>query len=407
MAFQMRARNIFAVVFVALIVGSAVCGCGGKRGEKGPAEEKKDTVYPLGFLTDTLEMVSGAVRDGEYFSTLLSGLGMPAGRAYALQQACGSEFNPAKIVSGKKYDAYYTADSLRQLHYLVYHHSFRRSTIFRCFDSLAVWNIEKPVVRQIKTADVTIRNSLFVDMDAAGYPIEASIQLEDVFQWTVDFFALYEGDRFRMVYDEVSCDGKVIDIDTVYYAICDHHGKQYKAIRYDTGDGGNIYWSEKGESLRKAFLKAPLHFSRISSGFTSHRLHPVTRKVQPHYGVDYAAPTGTPVRAIGDGTVISAGYNGAAGNMVKIRHSNGYMSGYLHLSRYGAGVKTGAHVSQGQVIGYVGSTGRSTGPHLDFRIWKNGSPLNPLKMESPSVAPIPSRYLPVLDSLDRYYSAQL
>ena len=159
--------------------------------------------------------------------------------------------------------------------------------------------------------------------------------------------------------------------------------------------------------MRKAFLKAPLHFSRISSGFSYHRRHPITKKVQPHLAVDYAAPKGTPVMAIGDGTVISAGYSGAAGNMVKIRHNSVYTSAYLHLSGYAKGIRAGERVSQGQVIGYVGSTGRSTGPHLDFRVWKNGSPINPLTMESPSVEPIRSENLPALDSLNRHYQQLL
>jgi murein DD-endopeptidase MepM/ murein hydrolase activator NlpD len=140
--------------------------------------------------------------------------------------------------------------------------------------------------------------------------------------------------------------------------------------------------------MRKAFLKAPLNFTRVSSGFSYARKHPVTRKVQPHTGVDYAAPKGTPVMTIGDGVVISAKYEGAGGNTVRIRHNSVYTTAYLHLSKYAKGLKAGQRVRQGEVIGYVGSTGRSTGPHLDFRVWKNGTPINPLKMDSPPAEPI-------------------
>lgn len=143
------------------------------------------------------------------------------------------------------------------------------------------------------------------------------------------------------------------------------------------------YWNEVGENLQKAFLKAPLKFSRISSGFTYSRRHPVTRIVRPHTGIDYAAPKGTPVMSIGSGVVIQKGYAGGGGHTVKIKHNATYTSAYLHLSAYGKGIAKGARVSQGQIIGYVGSTGLSTGPHLDFRIWKNNTPINPLKMESP------------------------
>jgi murein DD-endopeptidase MepM/ murein hydrolase activator NlpD len=174
---------------------------------------------------------------------------------------------------------------------------------------------------------------------------------------------------------------------------------------FDQGDGGNLYWNEQGESLRKAFLKAPLKYTRISSGFTYHRKHPVTGQVRAHTAVDYAAPAGTPVMSIGDGTVLSAGWSGGGGSTVKIRHNSVYTTAYLHLSRYAEGIRAGVRVRQGDVIGYVGSTGVSTGPHLDFRVWKNGMPVNPLTMESPRTDPIRRENLPALDSVTVRYRA--
>ena len=391
-----------------MLIFAAACAPSCRRAPKDACtEEKKDTVYPLGFLTDTLVKVDGNVRDGEYFSTLMSHLGLGPQRTWELTQACDTIFDPRRLRAGNHYSAYYT-DSLRQdLHYLVYDNDRVTSTVFRTFDSLAVWTVSKPVVSERRTADVTITSSLWNDMRAAGASPLAILKLSDIYAWTVDFFGLAAGDRFRLIYSQRVCDGEVMSVDTVYYAVYTHGGRDYPVIMYDQGDGGNIYWNEKGESMRKAFLKAPLHYSRISSGFTTHRLHPVTRKVQPHLAVDYAAPTGTPVMAIGDGTVLSAGYNGAAGNMIKIRHNSVYTTAYLHLSRYAQGIKAGARVQQGQVIGYVGSTGRSTGPHLDFRVWKNGTPVNPLTLESPSMEPIRAENLPALDSLCRMYSASL
>ena len=176
---------------------------------------------------------------------------------------------------------------------------------------------------------------------------------------------------------------------------------------FDQKDGGNIYWNEKGESMRKAFLKAPLKFSRISSGFSYSRKHPVTRKVQPHTGVDYAAPKGTPVMTIGDGVITSMKYEGAGGNTIRIRHNSVYSTAYLHLSGYAKGLKTGQRVRQGQVIGYVGSTGRSTGPHLDFRVWKNGSPINPLKMDSPPAEPLKPDFKDEFEATYEKYRAQV
>ena len=155
--------------------------------------------------------------------------------------------------------------------------------------------------------------------------------------------------------------------------------------------------------MRKAFLKAPLQYSRVSSGFSYARKHPVTRKVQPHTGVDYAAPTGTPVMTIGDGVVTSVKYEGAGGNTVRIRHNSVYSTAYLHLSKYAKGLKAGQRVKQGEVIGYVGSTGRSTGPHLDFRVWKNGTPINPLTMDSPPAEPIKEENKPAFEETIRSY----
>ncbi len=176
---------------------------------------------------------------------------------------------------------------------------------------------------------------------------------------------------------------------------------------YDQGDGGNIYWNEKGESLKKAFLKAPLDFKRISSGFSYHRRHPVTGVVKPHTAVDYAAPTGTPVRTIGDGTVLSVGWAGGGATTWKIRHNSSFTTSYMPLSKYAAGIKAGAHVTQGQVIGYVGMTGTATGPHLDFRVYKNGTAINPLTMESPSADPIQEKNLPALKEAFDNYKAEM
>ena len=159
--------------------------------------------------------------------------------------------------------------------------------------------------------------------------------------------------------------------------------------------------------MKKAFLKAPLRFTRISSGFSYHRKHPVTGRVKAHTGVDYAAPTGTPVMSIGDGTVISKGWGGGGGNTVKIRHNSVYTTAYLHLSRYASGLKVGDRVRQGDIIGYVGATGVATGPHLDFRVWKGGSPINPLKMESPSAEPIKPENMHSLDSLVKIHAEDL
>lgn len=359
-------------------------------------ETVKDTVYPLGFCTDSFQVVTGSIKAGDTFSAWVTRLGVPRESMLALTQACDTVFDVRKLRAGNSWSAYY-ADSTA-LRYIVYDNSRTRQTVFQIQDSLAVWRYDKQVETVQKTADVTITSSLWNDMIAAGASPELIVDLADVYAWTVDFFGLQKDDRFRVVYTENMCEGESVGIDRINYAEFLRGDVCLPAVYFDQGDGGNKYWNQKGESMRKAFLKAPLKFTRISSGYSLHRVHPVHGTVRPHTGVDYAAPTGTPVHSIGDGTVLSAGWGkGGAGNMVKIRHNSVYTTAYLHLSRMA--VKAGQRVSQGQVIGYVGMTGTATGPHLDFRVWKNGSPVNPLKLESPPAEPLKKENLPALDSL--------
>jgi murein DD-endopeptidase MepM/ murein hydrolase activator NlpD len=213
------------------------------------------------------------------------------------------------------------------------------------------------------------------------------VELSDIYAWTVDFFGLQKGDRFRVIYEERYLDDKPVGIGKIF-------GAEYKGTE-DTifaipmiQDGNESFYDSDGNSLRRAFLKAPLRFSRISSRYSSGRMHPILRIVRPHLGVDYAAPEGTPVYSIGDGTVISAGIEGESGRIVRIRHNSVYSTAYLHLSRFGSGIEPGATVKQGDIIGYVGSNGLSTGPHLDFRFYKNGYAVDPLKVEAPPVEPV-------------------
>ena len=396
-------RRCLAITVLFLLLAVPSCKRGGGQVEPEP---QKDTILPLGFLTDAYQVDSSRVHDGETFSGLLGRLGLGARDSYTLVQRSDSIFDVRRMRAGNPVEAYYSADSSgRRLEYLVYHNDRVRSTIFKCRDSLSAWVFDKPVEKVRKTADITITSSLWNDMIAAGASPLLIVELADIYAWTVNFFGLQDGDRFRVIYNQTESEGQVISIDNIEFAIYDSGTFSASAIRFDQGDGGNKYWNEKGESLRKAFLKAPLRYNRISSRFTYHRKHPITGKVRPHTAVDYAAPTGTPVHAIGDGTVTLCGWDGSGGgNRIRIKHMNGYETCYMHLSKFASGIKTGARVAQGQTIGYVGSTGHSTGPHLDFRVWKDGTPVDPLKMISPPSEPLKQENL---DSLGKLYSAYL
>lgn len=395
-------RKTFAIIFAVL----SLVAC--NRKPKTVEIVQKDTIYPLGFLTDTLRLVEGRVESGDSFTKMMERLGLGGQATRKLVELSDTAFNVSKIRAGSKLDAYYNADTTsRKLEYVVYIPDKVHFTVFRCADSMYVRSVTKPVELKEKYTDVTITASLWKDMVDAGADPELIVELSEVYAWTVDFFGLHEGDRFRAFYKEKVCDGESIGIGDIDYAIYNRGKFEVRAICYDQGDKGNKYWNEKGESLKKAFLKAPLKFTRVSSRFTHARKHPISGKVKPHLAVDYAAPMGTPVHALGDGVILSAGWGGGGGNTIKIRHNSVYTTAYLHLSKFAKGIKSGVRVRQGEVIGYVGSTGSSTGPHLDFRVWKNGTPVDPLKLESPSAEPIRSENKPALDSLCRYYDSRL
>ena len=400
----MTMKKGYIYAFAALLCLCVACG----RKEASQVVEvidiEESAAPALGFVPDSLDMRSGEVKNGQFFSTLLGGLGMSQQEAYNLTEATKKVFDVKTLRVGKQYRAYYKDSVLK---YLVYDRDKASSIVFDCTAPYGAWLYEKPVTVEQRYADVTISSSLGVDMRAAGVSPLLIVSLSDIYAWTVDFFALQKGDRFRVLYEERMCDGEVIAVDTVRYAVFSHGGDDFPMVMFDQKDGGNMWWNEKGESMRKAFLKAPLNYSRISSGFSYARKHPVTRKVQPHTGVDYAAPTGTPVMTIGDGVVTSVKYEGAGGNTVRIRHNSVYSTAYLHLSKYAKGLKAGQRVRQGEVIGYVGSTGRSTGPHLDFRVWKNGTPINPLKMESPPAEPIKDSNKEAFAQTSAKYKAQI
>ena len=399
-------RYFASLISALALVFFVSCARSSRQEVTEPVTEASDTLSnALGFCPDSLEMREGKVKSGQFFSNLLGSLGMTQKEAYDLTLACDSVFDVRTLRVDNAYRAYYGSDA--SVKYLVYDRDRASSIVFDCTPPYAAWVYEKPVSVESRYADVTINSSLWNDMRDAGVSPLLILSLSDIYAWTIDFFGLQKGDRFRVLYDEKMCDGEVLAVDTVRYAVFSHGGEDLPMVMYDQRDSGNIWWNEKGESMRKAFLKAPLQYSRISSGFSHARKHPVTRKVQPHTGVDYAAPKGTPVMSIGDGTVTSVKYEGAGGNTVRIRHNSVYSTAYLHLSKYASGLKAGQRVRQGEVIGYVGSTGRSTGPHLDFRVWKNGTPINPLKMDSPPAEPIKEENRQAFEAAASKYKARI
>ncbi|PIE84040.1 MAG: metalloendopeptidase [Bacteroidia bacterium] len=350
----------------------------------GPPPEPLPDKYGLltaGLRVDTLVMPRGVA-----LVNFLRNQGVDRAHLLQLDDALQGGLPPRKFRAGKRAFFFRGPDST--LTYVVYEHSLTEFVAFDLRDSLLRARHDSLRVQHERVvAHARIESSLWNAMEDANARPDLALNLSEIFAWSVDFFGLERGDEFLVSYDRKMVDSVPIASGSIYAAAYIHRGDTLAIYRF-MQDSLYAYWDRKGQSVRKAFLKAPLKFSRISSGFSYARRHPILKVVRPHTGVDYAAPMGTPVHALGDGKVIARAYQRGGGNYVKIRHNGVYTTAYLHLSRFAKGIRPGVRVRQGQTIGYVGMTGYATGPHLDFRVWKNGTPINPLSMKSPPMEPL-------------------
>lgn len=254
---------------------------------------------------------------------------------------------------------------------------------------IQVQRLERPVMSTVARVEGVVASSLFAAVEKVGESPELAVRLAEIFEWDIDFFRdLRPGDSFVVIVDRQTVDGIFYQYGTIFAARFVNAGRVLNALIYPDARGRLGYYDLRGRPLRKQFLKAPLKFSRITSRFTPRRFHPILKRPLPHWGVDYGAPVGTPVRVTSDGTVRFVGRKGGAGKMISVRHANGYQTNYLHLSRYAKHIHRGSRVQQGQVIGYVGQTGWATAPHLDYRVRLNGHWINPLRISSPATKPI-------------------
>lgn len=276
--------------------------------------------------------------------------------------------------------------------------------------------VENPLESQVQRKQIRITSSLFEAASAGGVSDQTALALSEIFGWDVDFVLdIREGDEFTVVYEGLWQDDKYLRDGNILAAEFVNDGRTFRAVRYERADGSAEYFTPDGKSMRKAFLRAPLEFSRISSGFNPRRRHPVLNTIRAHKGVDYAAPTGTPVRAAGDGRVIFAGHKGGYGRVVEVAHSNGVVTRYGHLSRFSKGTHVGRRVDQGTVIAYVGMSGLATGPHLHYEYQVNGVHKNPQTVKLGDAKPISPELLadfraktaPLLAKLDPVHNGQM
>ncbi|HVN56846.1 MAG TPA: peptidoglycan DD-metalloendopeptidase family protein [Bacteroidales bacterium] len=351
------------------------------------AAERKNVSLLFGIPADSFNIIRGKIRPNSFLADILKNYGISSTETDAILKNSGGIFDVRAMRANSSFTAFTSRDNLPRLRYFVYESDPTLFYIFSFNDSLHIYPYRVNPVTQIRHASLTIETSLWDALMSKGLSPELAVDLSDIYAWTIDFFGLQKGDNFKFVYEENFIDDKSIGTGRILCALYNSPEKHVFAFPM-IQDDKESYYDSNGNSLRKEFLKAPLHFTHIASRFSSARMHPILRIVRPHYGVDYGAPAGTPVYSIGDGTVISATSEQEPGNIVRIRHNSVYTTAYMHLSGFAKGIRGGVKVKQGDVIGYVGSTGLATGPHLDFRFYKNGYPVDPLRVEAPPVEPV-------------------
>lgn len=379
--------------FACLLMVTFVFSCTQKQDKQHTdidIDEDLNRSYAYGICVDSLCVNHYKIEKGDHLSSMLMKLGLTGSDMEQITESIATLYPPTKIQIGNTYATITTTDSASAIQYLVFEKSKTDYVVVDlCSDSLRVHESSKPITLQRKYVEGTITSSLWNTIIDAGSSPMLALKISDLYAWQVDFFDIKHGDSFRLIYDEAWVDDTTfLDIASIEGAQFYHQGREFMAVSFEQ-DSIREYFDEVGNSLRKEFLKAPLDFFRISSKFSNSRFHPVLKRYRAHHGVDYAAPTGTPIKTIGDGVVITKGFErNGGGNYLKIKHNSTYTTTYMHMSQFAKGIKQGSSVKQGEVIGYVGSTGLSTGPHLDFRVHKNNQPINPLTMEAPPSYPV-------------------
>ena len=374
-------KSFLPIVFILLIIS-----CSDNKDDE-QNQEPEIVLNKYGVNTDTLIETEGTVEKNETLGEIFESYGIGYQTVLDLVAASKDSFDLRKINYGHNFSIYFTDDSLREFKHFAYEIDKVNYVFYDIADSITVRLGKKPTTVVERKVAGLINNSLWQTMQDINVNPALAIELSEVFAWQINFYGIQKGDGFKVLFKEAYVDSHFVGIKEITAAEFLHKGSVYTAVRY-VQDGGVEFYDTAGFSLQKQFLKAPLKFSRISSRYNPSRLHPVLKYRRPHLGVDFAAPRGTPVRSIGDGEVIFRGKKHEPGNFIKIRHNGTYMSGYMHLSKFEKGIVVGKKVRQGDIIGYVGSTGLSSGPHLDLRFWKNGQLVNYLKQEFPATHPV-------------------
>lgn len=394
----MKFRKILTLLACCSLLVASCCSlssCGNDKGNddnnQKVTEERgknKEPEFLYGICVDSLDIEVDTIRKNQFLSNIMLHKDIDYNVINHIEKKHRNVFDIRKIRPGQKHTFLISRDSVPTPVFWIYEINKIDYAVFSLTDSLTAWVGHKDVETKVEFVEGVIESSLWNAMSEQGCDPYLTLKMSDIYAWTVDFFGIQPGDTFKLVYEHNYINNEPIGIGNILASYLNSDGEGHYAYYFEQ-DGKGEYFDKEGDNLRRAFLKAPLNYRRISSTFSSARKHPITKVVRPHYGVDYAAAVGTPVHTIGDGTIIEQGWDdNGGGNYIKIRHNSTYTTTYMHLKGFAKNIQKGKKVKQGDIIGYVGSTGMSTGPHLDFRLNKNGKYVNPLTFEAPSADPL-------------------
>ena len=385
----MLLRNSFLFVFIAVI--NVGCSCSSDKADETPVSQPEPDVFAYGYKLNDLEVVRDTVQRGDTFADIFLENGFSHADIYNINKKVKKTYNFRKIKPKSPYTFLFSKDSLASPVAFVYQPSMLDYVLVNLKDSVYAKKEKKEVTLRTFEAQGVITSSLSETLEAKRLSPLLAYDLSDIYAWTIDFFRLEKGDRFKIVYTQKYVDDSIyVGLNRIHAAYFEHKKRPYYAIEFesDAERGITEFFDERGKNLRRAFLQAPVQFSRISSRYNKRRRISLYGQTKPHYGTDFAAPVGTPIRATASGTVVAASYSRGNGNYVTIRHNGTYKTQYLHMQK--RKVRKGQQVKQGDLIGTVGMTGYTSGPHVCYRFWKNGKQVDPLRQKLPEAKPIDS-----------------
>ena len=376
--------NVVGFLLLAISISFTFPSCNSQ--DKVSLQDPCVVLYDI--CTEDYKVHRGKLESGQTLGAVLYLNHIDHGRIDQIVRASKGIFDFRKAKAGKKFTVLCSNDSIEKAQYFIYEMSSIDYVVFDIRDTIDVFLGQKEVEVQTREASGQIESSLWNSLVENKMSPALVMELSSIYAWTIDFFRIQKGDYFKVIYEEKYVEGEFIGIGRIYAALFNHANEDFYAFYFEEEENYGDYFDDEGAALRKAFLRAPLNYSRISSSFSKRRKHPVTGRIKAHLGTDYAAPTGTPILSTANGTVTEARYKRNNGNYVKVRHNSTYSTQYLHMSKIKSGIRPGVYVKQGEVIGYVGSTGLATGPHVCYRFWKNGRQVDPYKQKLPPSKPV-------------------